>query len=153
MGCNSFKYSLRGQATTLHAAFLPHVASRLQRHLAKSEIQSTGAWGIQMLQPGSYCLKLPNVSSSCSHTEAPFSPKLLTSALSKTVFQSLLYMHICSFKELLHTKRCESTALEPQLLYWLCQGVEDVQITELKGTDCAVLSAKQEIVCRFKVSN
>lgn len=55
-----------------------------------------------MLHPRSYCLKLPNTS---SYTQVSFTPKLLTSASSKAVFQSLLYTHFCSFRELLHAKQ------------------------------------------------
>lgn len=75
-----------------------------------------------MLQPRSCCLKLPNTS---SYTEVSSTPKLLISALSKAAFQSLLYAHICLFRELQHTKQwIHSSAATSSLLTiyscWKC---------------------------------
>lgn len=108
-----------------------------------------------MLQSRSYCLKLPNTS---SHTEVSFTSKLLTSALSKAVLQSLLYTHCCSSRELHVKQRIHSSAATSSLQ---TIQAEDVQTTQLNGTkrkklghwdDCTALSSKQ-IVPRFKVSN
>lgn len=94
---------------------------------------------VQMLQPRSYCLKLPNVSSSCSHTEVSFIPKLLTSALSKAMLQSLLYTHIYSFKE----QVCIHSSVATVLCQLFIQVVEDVQITQLNGTERKTWTLKQ----------
>lgn len=107
--------------SVLCAAFPFHVASGLLKHLAKSQMQSMTC-RVQVLQPRSYCLQLPNTS---SYTDTSFTPKLLTSALSKAVPQLLLYTHFCSLRELLHAKQwIHSSAATSSLLTiysgWRC---------------------------------
>ena len=112
-----------------------------------------------MLQLRSHCLKQPNASSSRSHWST-FYPKTFNFCLVKSrASVAAVHTHLLILG-LLHAKRCEITALQQWLPYWLfVQVVEDVQITQLNGTeklghwnDCTVLSSKQEIVSRFKIS-
>lgn len=111
----------------------PACGFSLQRHLAKSEIQGTGAWQSPDLTASSCQIPAPHV--------------LTLKYLSPPNFQLLpwakpCFSHCCAHtsQDPLHAKRCESAALQQQPPYWLfIQVVEDVQITQLTGTETRTL--------------